>query len=682
VAVSVRIAERFFEALAPLVDGQAGWMTLATAEGCEQVPWRAAGAGPCAAGGGWPATLERQDAAPPRDPEWVHPTLLRVPIDAGPDGHGMAWLFTRRPAATPAEAGAGLEAARRLAALAALALGEQARAGRPAADIERLAALDDILPALASVLDVREVFRQISAICQRVLPHDVLGLVLFDGDPAQLRIYAFAGPDDFTPPERLALPVAVPGPDGAMRSPVEILERWQFLIQHDAEAPGQREWDPIRRYGLRSALRVPLRLGDELAGGVGFMSYEPFRFSENDVALARRVANYITLALAHQRLADEAARAAEARERAARLEQRVRSLTSELETLGGYRRIVGRSAPWMAMLTEVAKVAPTEATVLLLGESGTGKEVVARLIHRASPRSGGPFVAINCAALPESLLESELFGFERGAFTGAHQARPGRLEQAAGGVLFLDEVAEMSLAVQAKLLRVLENREFQRLGATRPRRADIRVIAATNRDLRRLVERGLFREDLYYRLNVFAIRLPPLRERGDDILLLSEAFLEEISRVIGRPPAGLSRDARPRLLAYAWPGNVRELHNVLERAAILSDGGLITAAHLAIPDAGELHPGAREAPRVEGARAAEAEPRGAPARTSRASFEGSPPAGRGPAAPAILSDLHAAERAAIERALVEARYNKSRAARRLGISRAQLYVRLRRHGLG
>jgi DNA-binding NtrC family response regulator len=181
---------------------------------------------------------------------------------------------------------------------------------------------------------------------------------------------------------------------------------------------------------------------------------------------------------------------------------------------------------------------------------------------------------------------------------------------------------------------------------------------------------------------VFAIRLPPLRERGDDILLLSEAFLEEISRVIGRPPAGLSREARPRLLAYAWPGNVRELRNVLERAAILSDGGLITAAHLAIPETGELHPRLRDAPQPEGAGASDAGPGGASLLASGSRVEEPVAAGRGPAAPAILSDLQAAERAAIERALVEARYNKSRAARRLGISRAQLYVRLRRYGLG
>src|SRR6185503_10378507 len=249
----------------------------------------------------------------------------------------------------------------------------------------------------------------------------------------------------------------------------------------------------------------------------------------------------------------------------------------------GYGRVVGESPAWKQVLKLATQVAGTETTVLLLGESGTGKEVVARYVHRASPRASGPFVALNCAALPEHLLESELFGYERGAFTGAAQAKPGQIERAAGGVLFLDEVAEMSLSAQAKFLRVLQEREFQRLGGTRGLTADVRVIAATNRELRTAIERGTFREDLYYRLQVFEIRLPPLRERPEDILPLSEAFLADLSRGFARPPAGVSREAHERLLQHAWPGNVRELRNILERAAILCEGGLITAEHVTLP---------------------------------------------------------------------------------------------------
>jgi Nif-specific regulatory protein len=292
----------------------------------------------------------------------------------------------------------------------------------------------------------------------------------------------------------------------------------------------------------------------------------------------------------------------------------------------------------MDVLRKATQVAETETTVLVSGESGTGKEVVARFIHRASPRRGGPFVALNCAALPEQLLESELFGYERGAFTGAQQAKPGQIELAGGGVLFLDEVSEMTPSAQAKFLRVLQEREFQRLGGIRPQRADVRVIAATNRDLEKAVARGDFREDLYYRLQVFDIRIAPLRERVPDILDLSEAFLQEIGRSFGRPPAGLTRDARQALLEHDWPGNVRELRNSLERAAILCQGGLITANHLSLQ---------RMA--------------------------------RSPAAEA--NDLNLVERDTIARVMRDTRGNKAKAARRLGLSRTQLYLRLRKYDL-
>jgi transcriptional regulator with GAF, ATPase, and Fis domain len=290
----------------------------------------------------------------------------------------------------------------------------------------------------------------------------------------------------------------------------------------------------------------------------------------------------VALAVSHQQLAEAVTRAAEAQARAELLEARVRSLSEELDSRTGYGRVVGHSEAWKAVLKAATQVASTETTVLLTGESGTGKEVIARFVYRGSARRAGPFVAVNCAALPEHLLESELFGHERGAFTGAQQAKPGQIELAAGGVLFLDEVGEMSPSAQAKVLRVLEEREFQRLGATRTIKANIRLIAATNRELRRAVERGDFRQDLYYRLHVFEIRLPPLRERPEDVLPLSEAFLADIARSFGRPPAGMTREAKHALMTYAWPGNVRELRNVLERAAIVCEGGLIAPEHLAL----------------------------------------------------------------------------------------------------
>jgi transcriptional regulator with PAS, ATPase and Fis domain len=363
-------------------------------------------------------------------------------------------------------------------------------------------------------------------------------------------------------------------------------------------------------------------------------------------------------------------RADEASARASRLASRVRELSDELDARTGYRRVVGESASWKQVLTQAAQVASTDTTVLLLGESGTGKEVVARFLHRASARSDGPFIALNCAALPEHLLEAELFGYERGAFTGATQSKPGQLEQAGGGTLFLDEVGEMALPAQAKFLRVLQEREFQRLGGTRVLRTDARVVAATNRDLPQAMSRGQFREDLFYRLNVFAIHLPPLRDRKDDLLPLSEAFLAEYGRSLGRPPAGISRDARTRLLAYHWPGNVRELRNILERAAILCDGGLITAEHLAITVNAPTAPAPRPAVAPSGHE------------TPVASVAPPPPAPPPAAAPPVAAgDLNSMERAMIEQALQSARFNKSKAAAALGLTRAQLYVRMKKHGL-
>jgi transcriptional regulator with GAF, ATPase, and Fis domain len=506
----------------------------------------------------------------------------------------------------------------------------------------RLDAVDALLPTLAQALDVRAVFNQVSAVVRTVLPHDRLMLASLSDDFRTITIDAVSGAPVPDLSRTTTMPEGCPGT--ATMEPEVVPD-----IETDLRCPDRQE--KARVLGVRSLLKVPMRLVDGRLGALLFLSKAPGTYSEEDVVVARRVTDYVSLALSHQRLAEEERSAAEARDRAARLEERVEALRVELETTRGFRRVVGDSPAWTDVLRQATKVAPTETTVLLTGESGTGKEVVARLIHRGSSRAQGPFVAINCAALPETLLESELFGHEKGAFTGATSSRAGSIEQAAGGVLFLDEVGEMSRPVQAKLLRVLQEREFQRLGGTKPVRADVRVLAATNRDLQAAIARGEFREDLYYRLHVFEIHLPPLRERVGDVLPLAEAFLAELVHVVGRPAAGISRDARDLLLAYPWPGNVRELRNVLERATILCDGGLITAEHL---------------PRELGRRAPAAEPAVAPA--------------NGSGAPAVF-DLDAVERDAIVRALEAAGNNRSQAARLLGIARPQLYHRLRKFGI-
>jgi two-component system, NtrC family, response regulator AtoC len=295
--------------------------------------------------------------------------------------------------------------------------------------------------------------------------------------------------------------------------------------------------------------------------------------------------------------------------------------------------------PVMAPVTDaLRKVAGTNTTVLLLGESGTGKEVAARTLHAWSPRAEGPFVAMSCAAVPESLIESELFGHEKGSFTGAFAARRGRIELAEGGALFLDEIGELKPELQAKLLRVLQERRFERVGGTRTLSADVRWIAATNRDLGAMRAAGTFREDLYHRLAVFPVHLPPLRERRQDILPLAGVLLARIAGELGRPQLELDESARRRIAAADWPGNVRELANALERATILAGADTIGARHLTVEPA--------------------AAPTAAPVRT--------------------MVEL---ERDALERALTECSGNRRRAAERLGIGLRTLYEKLKRYGL-
>jgi len=245
-------------------------------------------------------------------------------------------------------------------------------------------------------------------------------------------------------------------------------------------------------------------------------------------------------------------------------------------TLGrGFEAIVGESAAVRAMLRDIRKVAGVETTVLLMGETGTGKELVARAIHDASPRQGRPLVKMNCGAIPQGLVESELFGHERGAFTGALQRRIGRFEMANKGTLFMDEVGELPTDIQVKLLRVLQEQEFERVGSGHSQQVDVRLVAATNRDLEAEVSAGRFRRDLFYRLNVFPVRIPPLRERASDIPLLVKHFLAQLQRKLAKPLQGVTEDSMRRLQAYPWPGNIRELQNVLERACVMAASPIV-----------------------------------------------------------------------------------------------------------
>ncbi len=564
-------------------------------------------------------------------------SILVAPIARGSLPLGSVWFSSRTASRFGPEEE---EAARAVADILSAALEHERLAEEERSRLRRHRQLEALGPALASALDVREVFDQVSAIARNVIPHEKMTLGLLSDDRTENRLWAVAG-------DRSWAPEAYPIPES---------ERAQMDLDHQVVVDAETDLPPdssrraiLLAAGLRASLRVPIRLEGKTVGALSFHAKEVGRYHEEDVELACRVADQVALAFSHQRLAEEAKRTEDARREAARLEERVRVLSDELESRDGFGRIVGASPSWRAVLVQASKVAPTETTVLLTGESGTGKEVVARALHRASARSAGPFVALNCAALPEQLLESELFGYEKGAFTGAYASRAGRLEQAAAGTLFLDEVGETSPLVQAKLLRVLQEREFQRLGGTRVLKAEVRVVAATNRDLHAAIARGGFREDLFYRLSVFEIHLPPLRERPEDVLLLTERFLEDLSRNVGRPAPGVSREARELLLSHSWPGNVRELRNALERAVILSEGGLIQAEHLPISLAG-----------------------GGTSRVASAAAVELPPGGL---------DLDALEKTLVTQALERTKNNRSRAAKLLGLTRAQLYTRLERYGL-
>jgi len=307
-------------------------------------------------------------------------------------------------------------------------------------------------------------------------------------------------------------------------------------------------------------------------------------------------------------------------------------------------RLIGKSQAMEELLALIRKVAPSEATVLILGESGTGKELAARAIHELSPRAGGPFVAVNCAALPAALIESELFGHEKGAFTGASARRLGRFELAAGGTIFLDEVSELASELQAKLLRVLQERSFERVGGGRPLRADVRVVAATNRDLEREVAAGNFRSDLYWRLAVFPLRMPPLRERGGDIVILADHFAEKFGASQGKRIARISTPAIDLLMSYHWPGNVRELENAIERAVILSSDGVIHAYHLP------------------------------------PSLQSAESTGTGPAS-TLDAALARLERELIVEALKMEDGNAAAAARRLGVTERRIGLALKRYGI-
>jgi DNA-binding NtrC family response regulator len=347
-------------------------------------------------------------------------------------------------------------------------------------------------------------------------------------------------------------------------------------------------------------------------------------------------------------------------QRAARQQELLREnllLREEYAAHYGFPRIVGEHASIREVSQQIQRVAATDSTALLLGESGTGKELFARAIHHLSPRREQPFVALNCAAIPEGLVENELFGHEKGAFTGAGARKVGKMDLAHRGTLFLDEIGELPMTIQAKLLRVLEERRFERVGGTQSIDVDVRIVVATNRDLRKRIEEKQFREDLYFRIAAVPLTIPPLRERGDDVLLLAESFLGKFSREFGKAGLKLSRNAGERLAAYRWPGNVRELQNTMERAVILADDAVISADALQLP-------------------AAQPDAQSLPAGMLPDNFNW-----QGSLEQVSERAVAHVERAMIETTLRECKWNKTRAAEKLGVSPKTLLAKIREAGM-
>jgi formate hydrogenlyase transcriptional activator len=434
---------------------------------------------------------------------------------------------------------------------------------------DRLHSLLEITNALVSTLAHGELFRTITACLKQAVPHDFASLTLLGDQPDTLVVKALDFPggsghihEDLIVP----LPGSPVGIALAERRPVR-------LTRADLDRLNSEGSRRLLSEGLRTAICAPLATRNRTLGTLNVASFDDNAFSDEDLSFLTQVARQVAIAIensiSYREISDLKDKLAEEK----------LYLEDEIRTEGNFSEMVGESAAFKRVLKQIETVAPTDATVLILGETGTGKELIARAIHEFSRRRERTFVKLNCAAIPTGLLESELFGHERGAFTGAIALRIGRLELANGGTLFLDEIGDIPLELQPKLLRALQEHEFERLGSTRTIRVDVRLIAATNRDLAQMVGDRTFRSDLYYRLNVFPILVPALRDRADDIPILVRYFAQKHARRMSRHVESIPSEVMAALTRYPWPGNVRELENLIERAVILSPGPV-----LRIPD--------------------------------------------------------------------------------------------------
>ena len=425
---------------------------------------------------------------------------------------------------------------------------------------ERLRLLLEITNRLVSKLALPDLLKEISANIRRVLDCNVVGVRLPDPQTGELVMRAA---DSESPLPRN------PQPSFAMRRAQAVFQSGKATRLAASEIAGEPS---IAGAGTKSLCMLPLISHERVLGVLGLGSIREDAFGDDDLSFLGQVANQIALAV------ENALAYSEISELKDRLARENVYLESEIRSELHFDDIVGKSKALKRVLADVETVAPADSTVLIYGETGTGKELIARAIHNLSSRKANAFVKLNCAAIPTGLLESELFGHEKGAFTGAISQRIGRFELAHRGTIFLDEIGEIPLELQPKLLRVLQEREFERLGSTRTLRTDARLVAATNRDLKSMADEQKFRPDLYYRLNVFPIRVPALRDRKEDIPLLVRHFVQEFSRRNNRNIDTIPSETMEALVRYSWPGNIRELQNVIERAVIVSRGPVLTVA--------------------------------------------------------------------------------------------------------
>jgi len=454
---------------------------------------------------------------------------------------------------------------RRVAELVAMAIENASTREALQEEKDRLRALVEINRTLASRLEVQSLLPLISECVTRVVPHDFAGVTLFEGDKENMKAYVLS-PERAQPIIESGRPVSL---NQTLSAQAFLEGEAKTLTRDDLESHGANIAGRILGAGIRTMRCVPLLASTGTLGTLNVGSKKDRAFSPEDEEILNQIAAQLAIAL------DNARAYREIQALKDRLAEEKLYLEDEIRSELNFEEIVGESPELKRVLAEARTVAPSGSTVLILGETGTGKELIARAIHRMSKQKDSTFIKVNCASIPTGLLESELFGHEKGAFTGAVSKKIGRMELADKGTLFLDEVGDIPLELQPKLLRVLQDHEFERLGSNRTVRVDLRLIAATNRDLSKRITEGEFRSDLFYRLNVFPIHMPPLRARRNDVPLLVRHFVKKLSRRMDKRIDTIPSQTMEALVNWHWPGNIRELENVIERSVILSEGPVL-----------------------------------------------------------------------------------------------------------